>query len=110
MTKYAVVTGLKCTDPGELHEMTLTQARIKACRMIIKQSKDFFETHYQIGIFKESKYHMSAGRYMPELVESIDYNHDDFYLTQWEPSKHRVYRVSPKTGKLLDINKYLKYY
>ena len=112
-TKYAVVEGLKCTDPSKLKKMTLAEARIKACRL----AKKYPNSYTRIGIFAEDKYHISGGNYMPKLVEDVDYNRkyrqitgdvlDGFYLFQW--TTNRQYRVSPKTGRLLDISRDFKY-
>lgn len=105
-SKYAVVIGLECKDPSKLKVMTLKEARIKACRLAKANKGE------RIGIFKEDKYHISAYRYMPKLVEDVDCDSyhsssDDYLLCQW--STHRLYRVSAKTGKLLDINRYFRY-
>lgn len=110
-TKYAVVEGLECKDPRMLKKMTLAEARIKACRIADKTNP-----YKRVGIFKEDKYHISGGSYMPKLIEDIYYDNGDYYLLQWgvqgvDPaSTSRQCRVSPKTGKLLDMNKYWKYY
>lgn len=110
-TKYAVVEGLKCNDPRMLKKMTLAEARIRACAMARRHKGE------RIGIFVEDKYHISAGHYMPKLIEDVTYwfNErlitgdvlDGYYLIQWTSNRH--YRVSPKTGKLLDISKDFKY-
>lgn len=112
-SKYAVVVGLKCNDPSKLKKMTLAEARIEACRL----AKKYPNSYTRIGIFAEDKYHISGDRYMPKLVEDVDYSKkyrlitgdvlDGFYLFQW--TTNRQYRVSPNTGKLLDMNKYFKY-
>lgn len=110
-TKYAVVEGLKCNDPRMLKKMTLAEARIKACKMADKMNP-----YKSIGIFKEDKYHISGGNYMPKWIEEVYYNHGEYYLRQYgvqgnaPESLTRLYRVSPKTGKLLDMDKYWKYY
>lgn len=112
-SKYAVVVGLECKDPSMLRKMTLAEARIKACKL----AKKYPNSYTRIGIFAEDKYHISGERYMPKLVEDVDYNRnyrqitgdvlDGFYLFQW--ATNRQYRVSPRTGRLLDISRDWKY-
>ena len=111
--KYAVCLGLTCKDSRELKKMTLADARIKACRI----AKNYPNSYERVGIFVEDKYHISAGHYMPKLIEYVQYSDrermitgdvlDGFYL--WQGDKNRLYRVSPKTGRLLDISKDWRY-
>ena len=112
-TKYAVVLGLECKDSRELKKMTLAEARIKACRI----AKKYPNSYNRVGIFAEDKNHISAGHYMPKLIEDVSYSDkertitgdvfDGFYLLQW--GTNRKYRVSPKTGRLLDLSKDFRY-
>lgn len=107
-TKYAVVKGLSCNDPSKLKKMSLTEARIEACRL----AKKYLNSHTRIGIFKEDKNHISGGRYMPKCIEDVRYVNDGigrngFYLLQWE--KNRNYRVSPTSGRLMDYSREWKY-
>ena len=116
-TKYAVVLGLECKDPRELKKMTLAEARIKACRIAIMQRKKYSNSYNRVGIFTEDRNHVSAGHYMPKLIEDVSYSDkeraitgdvfDGFYLVQW--GTNRKYRVSPKTGRLLDISRDFRY-
>lgn len=87
---------------------TLVDTRKKTCE-IAKHYKG-----YRIGIYEEDKSHIvysgtSKGKYGANLVEDIEYRPetDDFYLVQWKTNRH--YRVSPKTGRLLNMSREWKY-
>ena len=103
-SKYAVVWGLSCNESSKLQTMTLMEARIKACKM----AKTKCGEYNRVGIFKEDKYHISAGHYMPKLIEDVSCDGREFYLLKWD-SPPKMYRVSPKTGKLLDYSRNFRY-
>lgn len=98
--KYAVVEGLECNDPRKLKTMTLMEARIKACKMA---KANPMKGYNRIGIFKEDKHHISGTHFMPKLVEDVSYDGKEFYLLKHD-STSKLYRVSSKTGKLLDFD------
>ena len=104
-SKYAVVEGLECNDPRKLKIMTLMEARIKACKMAKANPKNGYN---RIGIFKEDKHHISGTHFMPKLVEYVMYDGRAFFLLKWD-STHKMYRVSPTTGKLLDYSREFRY-
>lgn len=104
-SKYAVVEGLSCNDPRKLKTMTLMEARIKACKLAKANPRNGYN---RIGIFKEDKYHVSGTHFMPKLVEDVSYHDGEFYLLKWD-SPPKQYRVSPKTGKLLDFSRDFRY-
>ena len=106
-SKYAVVEGLECNDPRKLKTMTLMEARIKACKMAKDHPRES-SSYRRIGIFKEDKYHISGTHFMPKLVEYVVYDGRAFFLLKWD-STHKMYRVSPTTGKLLDFNRDFRY-
>ena len=79
---------------------TLTETRINACKVAKQYEKQ------RIGIYLRHGTRETGWR-GSEFKEYIEYysKTNGYYLVQW--STNRMYsRVSPKTGKLLDMNKY----
>ena len=85
-------------------EKTLTATRVKACRYAKKED-------CRVNIFEKDGYAMKLKEFIFYDPDPSGYNdfRPGFYLQQTGKEKSRRYRVSPTTGKLLDVSKTWKY-
>lgn len=111
MTEYFMEVWKGTAKNGELTKgaKTLIETRIKACRLAKANPG------HRVAIYSSD-----IGFWSPIEDITFEDNHriitgdilDGYYLLQWTTSKRqktRMYRVSPKTGKLLELSKYHRY-
>ena len=87
---------------------TLTETRIKACR-IAKMNPGLSVVIYSTDVGFKSPIEEITFEDNTRLITGTVLS--GYYLHQWSSSNKntRVYRVSPKTGRLLNYDKYWKY-
>lgn len=110
MTEYYIDVWKGTAKNKELTKgaKTLTETRIKACKLA-KANPGIRVAIYSTDIGLRSPLEDITFEVNTRLITGTVLN--GYYLLQWStPTRNtRTYRVSPKTGKLLDYDKYWKY-
>lgn len=111
MAKYILEVITPHGNPLHDFNGTLTEARIEACRYAFGVHKRYPNYNY-VNIYEPAKFglgkHIESIFYDPVVSAQYTDLRPGFYL-QKRGKNHRRYRVSPKTGRLLDVSKTWKY-
>lgn len=106
MTKYRIMV---LNRKFETHDCgtSLLEARIKACRYTKKEGKDVMISKLDVGKGFGRWLEMERVWYDPEPNKPGSYTawYPGFWINIYDGKRYKKSRVSPKTGRLLDVSK-----